>query len=99
MNSRKTDEPKILTANTYFWKPSGNASQRRSKEEMRLNEVQNWFESLGMKIVARDEHEVAAEKGELTAAFSYKESCKNVYKHLEVYRGDKKSNITALRKL
>lgn len=37
--------------------------------------------------------------GELTAEFSYSESCHNVYKHLSITRNGKASNITQLRKL
>jgi hypothetical protein len=39
-------------------------------------------------------------KGEtITVEFDYSESCKNVYKSLSVYRDDKKSNVSTLKKI
>ena len=45
----KKQEPEILTANTYFWNPSGNASGRRRNEDKRIFEVKDFFESIGME--------------------------------------------------
>lgn len=89
--------PSILTANTYFWTPSTNASDRRKNEEKKLNEVASFFETLGFEVSNTDR--VIAKKDELEVVFSYSESCKNVYKHLSVTRNGKNSNITAIKKL
>ena len=44
------DYPSILTANTYFWRPSGSAGQRRSKEKYYENIVIDYFRSEGFII-------------------------------------------------
>jgi|ERR1044072_8806329 hypothetical protein len=90
--------PDILTANTYFWHPSGSASGRRYNENKRVSEVREFFASLGF-VVTDSSDGIKAASGEIEAYFSYSESCKNVYKRFEVYRNGKRSNITAIRKL
>jgi hypothetical protein len=94
----RISEPAILTANTYFWSPASSASSRRGNESRHLREVAEWFEGLGMTVT---EHSGAVEGsvGEITARFSYSESCRNVYRSLSITRGGRRSNITALRKL
>lgn len=92
-------EPQILTANTYFWSPSSSANGRRSNEERKTNDVAAYLKSLGFQITKHDSNNVLAENGEIEVHFHYSESCKNVYKSLCVFKGGKKSNITALRKL
>lgn len=37
------DIPYILTANTFFWSPAGNASQRRRNEEYREKEIESFM--------------------------------------------------------
>ena len=80
--------PAILTANTYYWTPSSSASGRRSNEVRRAAEVQRFL----------DQHADAIRAAGLTVAFSYSESCHNVYKRLEITRNGKRSNITALKR-
>lgn len=91
-------EPEILTANTYFWSPQSNASGRRWNENRRQNEVDDFLTSLEFE-VTREGDSVVGKKGDLEVHFHYRESCRNVYKSFSVHRGEKKSNITALRKL
>jgi hypothetical protein len=89
--------PQILTANTYFWKPSTSASGRRSNENRRLSEVADFFKQLGFDVEMPDR--VVANKAELRVIFTYSETCNNVYKTLAVYKNGKVSNITAIKKL
>ena len=35
--------PNILTANTYFWNSCSNAASRRSNEQRKMNEVEQFF--------------------------------------------------------
>lgn len=93
----KNQLPSILTANTYFWQPSSSASQRRRNEERKIGEVYDFFKSNGFDTSISDG--VVATKGDLCVRFTYSESCKNVYKRLSVYVGEKKSNITAIVKV
>lgn len=79
--------PGIVTANTYFWTPSGNASGRRSSERRRNAEIElfaNVFDAIPTIRVYGD----------------YRETCGNVYKSMsyEVLRkGEWKStNLTGL---
>jgi hypothetical protein len=44
------DAPKIVTANTYFWRPGGRAKDRRRNEALRINEVKAWLESKGFSV-------------------------------------------------
>ena len=39
--------PSILTANTYFWTPAGNSSNRRRNEERHREAVTSYFVSEG----------------------------------------------------
>ena len=87
-NPQPVEIPEIMTANTYFWSPSGNASSRRRNEARRNGEVSDFL---------------AAHADELRASgvevdFSYSESCAHVYKRCAVTRDGKRSNITAVRK-
>lgn len=91
--------PSILTANTYFWSPSGSADGRRRCEEKRQSEVAAFFQSAGFTVTRNGDNVNATGHG-LNITFHYSESCKIVYKSLEVYRDNgKKSNITAIRKV
>lgn len=92
-------EPSVLTANVYFWKPRGNANQRRRNAATHCNDVAAWFEALGLTIKKHSDECVIAANNEITAKFSYSESCQNVYRHLAVTKGGKRSNIKSLRKL
>lgn len=100
MNNTKNDvvEPGILTANTYFWSSGGNASSRRRNEERHQAAVADFFEKIGF-IVHRSGDAVIARRDDVEAVFHYSESCKNVYKRLAVRRGEKKTNITTIRKI
>lgn len=87
-NTPTVSIPDIMTANTYFWRPSGNASGRRNNEARRNRQVEQF---------------IAANKAALDAAgividFNYSESCKNVYKYCRITRNGKRSNIIAVRK-
>lgn len=97
-NIMKKQEPAILTAKTFFWRPSGNSTGRRQNEDNRIAEVASFFESIGMETELFPGG-VTGRKGEIEATFTYSESCKNVYKHFHTTRNGKTSNIHALRKL
>lgn len=90
-------EPSILGINTYKWKPASSASARRAAEVKTLNQVSSYFKEIGLE-VKTDEDSVSGEAVGLSVVFTYRQSCKNVYKSLSVYSNGKKSNITALRK-
>jgi len=90
--------PSIFTANTYFWSSASNASSRRRNEDRRQDEAVELFQALGME-VSRSGDSVTGTGHGLVVTFSYSESCKNVYKHLDVKRNGKNSNITSLRKV
>ena len=90
-------EPSILTANTFYWTPSRCASSRRSAENRRQGEAESYFLALGMERGANGWF--STPDGLVRARFSYSESCKNVYKNLEVTVAGDKSNILSLRKL
>lgn len=90
--------PEILTANTYFWKSSQSASGRRSNEIKRQNQVSEFFKENGFEVEINGDN-VTATKGELKCVFHYSETCKNVYKLFSIYKSDKKSNITQLKKV
>ena len=92
-------EPSILTANTYYWSPESTANGRRKNEERRTNDVANYLSDLGFEVTEHDSNNVLAQLDEIEVRFHYSESCKNVYKSLAIFKGGKKSNITALRKL
>ena len=90
-------EPSILSRNIYNWKPSSNASTRRAAEIRTLDQVSSYFKEIGLE-VKTDGDSVSGEAVGLSVVFTYRQSCKNVYKSLSVYSNGKKSNITALRK-
>jgi hypothetical protein len=80
--------PSILTANTYFWAPGSSASHRRNNEARHNAEVERFIQA----------NQAALEAAGVVINFSYSESCHNVYKHCEITRNGKRSNITAVRK-
>ena len=90
--------PTILTASTYFWTPSASANGRRASEDKKLTEVADFLKALGFEVEQNAER-VFATLGEIEVTFFYSESCKNVYKNLTIYKGGKKSNISAIKKL
>ncbi len=83
-----TSIPEILTANTYFWRPSGSASGRRSNEAQRNGEVKSFIEA----------NREALDAAGIEINFSYSETCQNVYKRCQITRNGRRSNITAVRK-
>lgn len=91
------EEPSILTDNCFYWYPVSSASARLRNEEVRLDEVERYFEQLGFD-VSRDNNNVEATHGPTTVVFTYSERCKSVYKSLRVQRGGKRSNIVWLRR-
>lgn len=90
--------PEILTANTYWWIPANNASNRRRNEERHLANVEAFFQKLGFETSIVGNY-VNAELGQVQISFYYAESCKNVYKSLTIINNGRKSNITTLKKL
>lgn len=91
-------EPKILTANTFYWRPGSSANQRRNNEKCKLKEVKEFLESLGFE-TTEDSENVHGKKDNIEVHFHYSESCRNVYKRFKVFKDGKKSNIKTLRKL
>jgi hypothetical protein len=92
------NEPAILSANTWFWKPSSCASGRRRSERLRQAEVAEYLRSLGLDVEERPEMDKVVASGHgLEVEFYYRESCTSVYKTLVVRKGGKLSNIRALR--
>lgn len=91
--------PQILTANTYFWRSGSSASQRRSNEKRHTETVESFLRSNGFDITVSNGEDVIGERDGVKVHFSYRESCKNVYKHLKITRNGKRSNIRALKKL
>ena len=91
-------EPSILSANTYFWSSGSSASQRRSSESRNINNVAEYFRSIGLNVTVSCDT-VTGTNDSIEATFFYSESCANVYKTLSIYRNSKKSNISAIRKL
>lgn len=95
-------EPTILTANTFYWTAAGAASSRRANEDRRQREVMQYLEWLGMdtsRAGGKVYGEIKFQGATVQVHFTYQESCKNVYKSLEIYHGVKRSNITLLRKI
>lgn len=90
MNDYLKNEPKILTQNSYFWKPAGNAQRRRDNEQKKHQEVDDFLKSLP------DPYEYGLE-----VWFEYSESCTSVYKRFTVNRtaDGSKTNIKIFRKL
>jgi len=81
--SKEVNIPAIVTANTYFWRPAGRASDRRANEQRHRETVERFLEEI--------------KNVPMACSFDYSESCKNVYKTFSVYRPDgRKSNITGL---
>lgn len=79
--------PKVLYSNTYFWHPATNAGTRRSNEQYRAAEVEQF------------EAQVRSALGEEASAgvgidFSYSESCSHVYKHAGYRVPGKDTNLT-----
>lgn len=92
------EEPAVLTANTYFWTPGGNASSRRRAEAKHQGAVRQWLISLGFVEITPGVYQHLETR--LLVSFSYNESCRNVYKRLEVrYPDGRRGNILAIRKL
>jgi len=87
-NSSTPSIPDIMTANTYYWSPSGSASGRRSNEARRNGEVARFIAA----------NQAALDKAGIVIDFSYSESCHNVYKRCPITCNGKRSNITAVRK-
>ncbi len=99
MNAQaQVSEPTILAANTYYWQPRGSAADRRRNEVRHLTNVADFFRAIGMAVTESGDS-VVGQKDGILAVFSYSESCKNVYKTLQITRDGKSSNITSLRKL
>jgi hypothetical protein len=86
-NEKTVCAPAIVTANTYFWTPAGNASGRRSNEDRRMKEIEDFGNAFSTVPTIR----VSGE---------YRETCKNVYKSMsyEVLKNGewKSTNITGL---
>jgi len=78
------DIPSILTANCYFWSPSGNASGRRTNEKRHAETVDEFINRL-RKLTKKSDWEID---------FSYDESCKIVYKSVTYSVDGKTTNIT-----
>ena len=86
-NQIKINIPDIVTANTYFWTSSSNASSRRSNEKRRQGEIDGFANRLNVIPT-------------IEVKGTYNESCKNVYKGMtyKILRKDswKETNITGL---
>jgi len=104
MKNQTFSEPSILTAKTFYWKPRTSANQRRKAEENNRAEVEAFFKHIGLETTVSSGGSVTG-KGLLPngkaieATFQYSESCKNVYKHLQISVDGLNSNIIQLRKL
>lgn len=92
-------EPSILTANTYFYKPASSANGRRRNEARHTADVAAWLLGLGLSVTQNANGTLSATNGTIEVHFSYSESCSIVRKSLSVTRNGKNSNITSLRKL
>lgn len=77
------DVPEIVMVNTYFWTPDSNASGRRSNENRRQSEIDN-FCAIVNAIPT------------ICAEGSYLESCKNVYKSMTYEVNGRTTNLTGL---
>ncbi|MCX7699017.1 MAG: hypothetical protein N2114_06085 [Candidatus Goldbacteria bacterium] len=88
----------ILEKNCYFWSTSRIAKGRRENEKKRKNEAAEILEKLGFttEIIG---NKVIATRGDIKVIFYYKESCKHVYKKLQVYVNNVKKDIRVLKKL
>ena len=80
--------PDILTANTYFWRPSTHADGRRRNETRHNGEVARFIQA----------NQAALAAAGIVIDFSYSESCNHVYKTCQITRNGKRSNITAVYK-
>ncbi len=96
-------EPSILTAKVYWWKPGSNANSRRHNETRRRSEVERFLQDLDFKttsiingIMGEMYHSMF---GKISVHFEYFESCKSVYRYLSITVNGKTSNIKLLRKL
>lgn len=87
--ARKAIENAIATnekySNSYFFSPSSSAAGRRSNENKFLEQNPDFCLVKGKNIIK--------------VAFTYDESCKNVYYTLTVIVNDEKKDIRALKKL
>jgi len=97
-------EPSILTEHVFYYKPESSALSRRRIERIMLQTVEDFLKSLGFEIVTtipqgRLHGILIRDKETIRVFFQYYQTCKNVYKSFQVYVDDKKSNISALRKL
>ena len=90
--------PKILSANTFYWNSGKNSSTRRWNEEKNQSEVANFLEKIGFDVNREGDHVIGKRDG-VEINFHYTESCNNVYKTLKIYKNDKRSNITLLKKI
>lgn len=95
MTTTKITMPDILTANTFYWRSGSGASQRRSSERKRMNEVKEFFLSLGFDEI----QEGIYIKDNIEIQFTYTESCTSVYKHLYIYVDGIKKDIRVIKKL
>lgn len=88
------DEPTVLTAKTYFWRPAGTSSGRRANEKRRAEEVGEWLEHYGF---TEDGNGAWCRPDGIVVRFAYTESCHHVYKNLQIDGGGRKHNLTWLR--
>lgn len=75
--------PKIITANTYFWIPMGNARSRREFEKKRNYEIKKFCSYIN-KLPG------------INVDGKYEESCQNVYKKMFYSVNNKKTNLTGI---
>lgn len=80
--------PDIMTANCYFWKPSGSASGRRANEKRHCADVQKFI----------DEYKDVLDAAGIEIEFSYSESAKKVYKRCTITKHGRRSNITVVKR-
>ena len=76
--------PSIMTANTFFWRSSGNRACRLRTEKRHLETVSQFFEGKGWLVDVQTHRAVAKSKdGQFECQFSYVETSRNVYKHCQ----------------
>lgn len=80
------DIPSIVTANTYFWSPNGSASSRRSNEERRNNEINDFCAFCNTHVP------------NILVNGNYSESCHHVYKNMTytLIPENRQTNLTGL---
>lgn len=96
MTKEEIIPPSILFANTFNWKSEMKAERRRSKETYYAEQVLEFFTLLKFD-VKNDNNIVVAKFENIVVEFSYRETAKNVYKHLKITNNGKKSNITIIK--